>query len=110
MLALNPQVKIYLHTEPIDMRKSFDGLYGIILSDMKRDVREGGLFLFLNRRRNYMKITYWDTDGMVIWMKRLEKSCFQRPLRAVDGKHVVIDTTELQAILSGIDLASLKRR
>ncbi len=110
MLALNPQVKIYLHTEPIDMRKSFDGLYGIILSDMKRDVREGGLFLFLNRRRNHMKITYWDTDGMVIWMKRLEKSCFQRPLRVVDGKHVVIDTTELQAILSGIDLASLKRR
>jgi len=51
MLALSPSVPIYLHCEPIDMRKSFDGLYGIIKNDFQRDVRDGGLFMFLNQRR-----------------------------------------------------------
>ena len=74
MLAINPQVKIYLHTEPIDMRKSFDGLFGIIKSDLHLDVRDGGVFMFLNLRRNRIKLMYWDRDGIAIWMKRLETS------------------------------------
>ena len=72
MLAINPQVKIYLHSEPIDMRKSFDGLFGIIKSDLHLDVRDGGVFMFLNLRRNRIKLMYWDRDGIAIWMKRLE--------------------------------------
>ena len=56
MLAINPQVKIYLHTDPIDMRKSFDGLFGIIKSDLHLDVRDGGVFMFLNLRRNRIKL------------------------------------------------------
>lgn len=110
MLNIHSQVKIFLHAEPVDMRKSFDGLYGIIRNDFDKDVRDGGLFIFLNRRRNQVKITYWDSDGIAIWTKRLEKNCFQRPLKSSDNKHVVIDPTELQAILTGIDLASIKRR
>ena len=82
MLAINPQVKIYLHTDPIDMRKSFDGLFGIIKSDLHLDVRDGGVFMFLNLRRNRIKLMYWDRDGIAIWMKRLESNCFQRPLRS----------------------------
>ncbi len=69
MLALSPSFPIYLHCEPIDMRKSFDGLYGIIKNDFQRDVRDGGLFMFLNQRRNRIKLLYWDTDGNAIWMK-----------------------------------------
>ena len=110
MLAINPQVKIYLHTEPIDMRKSFDGLFGIIKSDLHLDVRDGGVFMFLNLRRNRIKLMYWDRDGIAIWMKRLETNCFQRPLRSSDGKHIIIEPTELQSILAGIDLASIKMR
>jgi transposase len=110
MLALNSQIKIYLHAEPIDMRKSFDGLFGIIKSDLGRDAREGGLFMFLNLRRNRIKLMYFDTGGLCIWMKRLEQGCFQRPLRSPDGKHVVIDVAELQSILAGIDLSSIKKR
>lgn len=110
MLALSSQIKIYLHAEPIDMRKSFDGLFGIVKQDLNRDVRDGGLFMFLNLRRNRIKILLWDADGLVIWMKRLERGCFQRPLRSPDGKHVVIDPTELQSILSGIDLKSIKKQ
>jgi len=110
MLAISPQVKIYLHTQPIDMRKSFDGLFGIIKSDLHLDVRDGGVFMFLNLRRNRIKLMHWDRDGLAIWMKRLERGCFQRPLRSPDGKHVIVDPIELQSILSGIDLSSIKKR
>ena len=110
MLAISPQVKIYLHTQPIDMRKSFDGLFGIIKSDLHLDVRDGGVFMFLHLRRNRIKLMHWDRDGLAIWMKRLERGCFQRPLRSPDGKHVIVDPIELQSILSGIDLSSIKKR
>jgi transposase len=110
MLAISSQAKIYLYAQPVDMRKSFDGLFGIVKSDLNRDVRDGGLFMFLNLRRNRIKLMYWDKDGIAIWMKRLEKNCFQRPLRSPDGKHVIIDQTELQSILAGIDLSSIKMR
>jgi hypothetical protein len=56
MLSISPLVPIYLHSEPIDMRKSFDGLFGIIKNDLSRDVRDGGLFMFLNSRRNERKV------------------------------------------------------
>lgn len=110
MLALNPSVPIYLHTEPIDMRKSFDGLFGIIKNDFQRDVRDGGLFMFLNHRLNRIKLLYWDTDGIAIWMKRLERGCFQRPVRSADGKHVLVSSAELQWILTGVELSSVKKR
>ena len=110
MLAISSQAKIYLYAEPVDMRKSFDGLFGIIKSDLQLDVRDGGVFMFLNLRRNRIKLMYWDKDGIAIWMKRLEKNCFQRPLRSPDGKNVIIDSTELQSILAGIDLSSIKMR
>lgn len=110
MLALSPAIKIYLHAEPVDARKSFDGLFGIIKNDFQLDIRNGGLFMFLNRRRNRIKLMYWDSDGSVIWMKRLERGCFQRPLRSPDGKHVIVDPSELQWILTGIQLESIKKR
>jgi transposase len=110
MLAITSQAKIFLYAQPVDMRKSFDGLFGIVKADLNRDVRDGGVFMFLNLRRNRIKLMYWDQDGIAIWMKRLEKHCFQRPLRSPDGKHVIIDSAELQSILAGIDLSSIKMR
>ncbi|MBU6240040.1 MAG: IS66 family insertion sequence element accessory protein TnpB [Planctomycetes bacterium] len=110
MLAISPSVPIYLHAEAVDMRKSFDGLFGIIKNELERDVRNGGLFMFLNHRRNRVKLLYWDTDGIAIWMKRLERGCFQRPLRNADGKHVMVTPAELQWILSGIELESIRKR
>jgi transposase len=94
MLTLSPSVPIYLHPEPIDMLKSFDGLFGIIKSNLCRDMRDGGLFMFLNQRLNRLKILYWDTNGIAIWMKR----------------HVIITHAELQCILSGVDLSSVRKR
>lgn len=110
MLSLAPSVRIYLHAKPIDMRKSFDGLFGIVKNEFSMDVRDGGLFLFINLRRNRVKLMYWDTDGLVIWMKRLERGSLQHPQPKTDAKHVVMDATELNLILSGIELSSVKRR
>jgi hypothetical protein len=73
---------------------SFDGLFGIIKSDLNRDVRDGGLFMLLNQRLNRIKILYWDSDGIAIWMTR----------------HVIITHAELQCILSGVDLSSVCKR
>ena len=73
------QTQIYLYAKDVDMRKSFDGLHAIVQSEFRRDVRQGDLFLFLNRRLDRIKLMQWDTDGLVIWMKRLEKGTFQRP-------------------------------
>jgi transposase len=73
------QTKIYLYAKDVDMRKSFDGLHAIIQSEFRRDVRQGDLFLFLNRRLDRIKLMHWDTDGLVIWMKKLESQyprCF----------------------------------
>jgi transposase len=92
------------------MRKSFDGLFGIIKNEFSMDVRDGGLFLFINLRRNRVKLLYWDTDGLVIWMKRLERGSLQHPQPKVDAKHVVMDSSELNLLLSGIELSSVKRR
>jgi transposase len=69
---------IYLYDEPIDMRKSFDGLCAIIETSLKKEVINGGYFVFLNRQRDRMKLLYWDLDGLAIWYKRLEKGRFPR--------------------------------
>jgi len=110
MINFAPELRIYLHTGPVDMRKSFDGLFGIVCRDFQRDVRDGGLFLFLNRRRDRIKLLYWDNDGLSIWMKRLERGRFQRPPANEDATHVVLDATELSMLLSGIELIGIKKR
>ena len=110
MLNFAPELKIYLHAGPVDMRKSFDGLFGIVSSSFERDVRDGGLFLFINRRRDRLKLLYWDTDGLAIWMKRLEGGRFQHLAATVDAEHITLDTAELNMLLSGIELTNVKRR
>jgi hypothetical protein len=93
MLSISPLVPIYLHSEPIDMRKSFDGLFGIIKNDLSRDVRDGGLFMFLNSRRNRIKILYWDTVGRRRILMRCvsieSKSGAIRPIRRSFKQRVV---------------------
>jgi transposase len=104
------QTKIYLYAQPADMRKSFDGLHALVQSEFRRDIRSGDVFLFLNRRRDRIKLMHWDGDGLAIWMKRLERGTYQRPSRSANGAQVEMDATDLALLLSGIELASVKRR
>ena len=79
MLNLPAQARVYLCTTPVDLRKSFDGLSGLVESVFQGNVLDGHLFLFVNKRRDRIKALWWDRDGLIIWYKRLEAGCFEIP-------------------------------
>jgi transposase len=91
------------------MRKSFDGLSGLVQECFAQDFLTGHLFLFLNRRRDRLKILYFDRDGLAIWYKRLESGSFDMPPVA-QGDGVELQPAQLAMILSGIDLRSARQR
>jgi len=110
MIALPTNVAMFLYTAPTDMRKSFDGLSGLVRSELNGEPTDGSLFLFVNRRRDRMKILHWQEGGFVLWYKRLESGTFES-IRNSDGKSAVtIDATELAMLISGIPLQSAQRR
>jgi len=82
------------------MRKSFDGLCGIIRTELGADPLSGSLFVFVNRRRSMVKMLYWDRDGLVLWFKRLEQGCFVLPARYPAGG--CIERRDLAMLLEGI--------
>ena len=79
MIAFGPSHRYYLYHEPTDMRKSFDGLCGLVRSELNRDPLSGDVFIFLNRRRTHIKLLVWDRSGFVLYYKRLEEGTFERP-------------------------------
>ena len=79
MIAPSLHTKVYLATDVTDMRKSFPGLIALTEAVLRQEPTSGHLFMFLNRRRDMMKILYWDGTGFCIWAKRLERGSFQRP-------------------------------
>ena len=113
MHGLMPSItaaRIYLYARDVDMRRSFDGLMAIVQTEFDKDIRQGDFFLFINKRRDRLKILWWDGDGLAIFMKRLERGTYQRPLADNNNNHVQMDRTELALLLSGIELTSVKRR
>jgi len=110
MIAIPAAVSIYLYTNPTDMRKSFDGLSGLVRSEFGREPNDGSLFLFINRRRDRIKILYWEHGGFALWYKRLEAGTFEAVTSPGNQSVAAIDATELNMLLSGISLQSIKRR
>lgn len=110
MLSIAAGTRIFFAAGATDMRKGFDGLQGIISGVLEQDPLSGHLFLFINRRRDKLKILYWDGDGLAIWYKRLEQGTFQVP--EVDGEQttVTISSEELTMLLRGIDYQNVRRR
>ena len=108
MLTLPPAVRVYLATAPTDMRCSFDGLMARVHSVLEMDPFCGHLFVFCNRRRDRVKILFWDRSGFCIWYKRLEKGTFRFP--EASAKSVEVEATELALLLEGIDLSNARRR
>lgn len=82
------------------MRKSFDGLSGLVRQELGEDPLSGSLFVFCNRRRNMVKLLYWDHDGFALWFKRLEKGRFSLP--AIPASDYRIDRRELVLLLEGV--------
>jgi transposase len=110
MLSISPGIRIYLASEPTDMRRGFNGLQGQVSGVLQQDPLSGHLFLFVNRRRDKLKVLYWDLDGLAIWYKRLESGTFQLPALQPDQTHVEIRSDELLMLLRGIDLSSKRRK
>ena len=100
---------IYLYSQPTDMRKGFDGLCGLVRQHFKVPVLSGDLFVFINRRRDKMKLLYWDKDGFVLLYKRLEKGTFELP--AMGAKQVCeLDRATLLQMIEGVEIKNIKRR
>lgn len=101
--------KIHLATEPIDLRRGYSGLYTLVEQQFGAEPQNGNLWVFTNRRRNLLKIFWWDEGGMVVLGKRLHEGTFQSwPQRG--QKTVLLTAAELQLLLSGLDLAKLRPR
>ena len=110
MLPISPRLKFYLYTPPTDMRKSFDGLHGLVSNHLRLNPLSGDVYLFLNKRRNRLKLLFWDGDGFWIFYKRLEEGTFQQPLQKRCDGSIELYYEELVMLLKGIDLGSVKRR
>ncbi len=110
MLSVATDTRILIALGATDMRKGFDGLSSIVIETLKQDPLSGHLFLFVNRRRDKLKILYWDGDGLAIWYRRLEQGTFQLPKLSEDRKSAEIRSDELTMLIRGIDYSNVKRR
>jgi len=110
MLTLPPSVKIYVATERVDMRKSFNGLAGFVRDHLGDQPMSGHLFVFIGKRRDKMKILWWDRHGWALFYKRLERGTFRLPEAQADDVRIEIAATDLSMILDGIDIRSTRRR
>lgn len=108
MIHFPPTVRIFLATQPADMRRGFDGLAALTTQVIRQDPLSGHLFVFRNRRGDRLKILYWDRDGLAIWAKRLERGTFRFP--APVGDRLEVTPAEMAAILEGIDLSRARRQ
>ena len=110
MIHLPASVRVYLCLTACDMRKSFDGLHSLVREHLELDPFAGHLFVFTSRRRDRIKILYWDRDGFAVWSKRLEEGTYAVPLGEAAERQREITAQELGALLSGIDLTQASRR
>jgi len=109
MLALFDNRRYFLYRVATDMRKSFDGLSGLVKQEMKQHVLSGDVFIFINRRRNQVKLICWDKDGLAVYHKRLEKGTFELPAAGMESV-ITLTALQLRLILDGIQLQSIKHR
>lgn len=102
--------RYYLYREPTDMRKSFDGLCGIVTSQLRQSPMSGDVFIFINKPRNRIKLLRWEFSGFVLFYKRLERGTFELPLFRSGDISIRIDYAELAMMVTGIALKNTKKR
>ena len=100
--------EIYLHRDPVDLRKAINGLTIMVTESFGMDPLGGSLFLFSSRRRNLIKILYWDRTGFALWQKRLEKARYKWPKIGTVDEVVTLDVQQLSWLLDGYDLWKMK--
>jgi len=109
VIALASTTRIFVYADPTDMRKSFNGLSGLVKEHFQVDLFSGHLFVFFNRKRDYVKILMWDNDGLSLWSKRLEAGTFEKLISAEQGTFE-IDSAGLVMMLRGVQIEGTARR
>jgi len=110
MFHLNSSLKYYLYPLPVDMRKSFYTLSGVVNSLMNQNVRDGGVFIFMNRQQNVMKILHMEYAGLVIYHKKLESGRFKLPAFDENTASITINWQDLMAMVQSVRIRSAKPR
>lgn len=110
MLSLPPAVRVFVATEPVDLRKSFDALALVVEHVLKQDPLSGHLFVFVGRRRHLVRILFWDRSGFALFSKRLERGRYAIPAAPAGQPCLPIEAAELVLLLEGINLAGATRR
>ena len=111
MLSFTGGLKVYVALEPCDLRKSFNGLEGLVRERLGEDPRAGALFVFINRRHTRLKILYWDGSGLWLLIKRLEKGTFSWPKSGqMEGTKMRLAPEALALLTDGIDLRGARLR
>ena len=111
MLTLPSSVRIHLASQPVDMRRSFDGLSNEVRHVLQQDPFSGHLFVFLNRTADMVKVLWWHAGGFCLFSKRLEKGRFRLPrLLPTDGSPLTLEPVQLALLLEGVDLSAAVKR
>jgi len=110
MLHLSPSCQYYLYHSPTDMRKGFDSLSGVVQQHMQLDVLSGSIFIFMNKKRNQVKLLLWEGDGLSVYYKRLEKGTYERPAATGPSSSITISAQQLQFILQGVSFQKINFR
>jgi hypothetical protein len=110
MFALTSAHQYYLHSGITDMRKGFDGLCGLVTSQFARDPASGEVFIFINKRRNQLKVLHWEQGGFVMYFKRLERGTFEQIIFDENQKCYQILWTQLVMLVEGVSMKNIKKR
>lgn len=110
MIALTDQRSYHLYRKETDMRKGFNLLCGIVVNELGRQVMSGDAFIFINKPRTHLKLLVYEQGGFTIFYRRLEKGAFEVPAFDLDAKSMQISSNQLNFILQGVSLQSIKYR
>ena len=106
MFMIPSQNRLFFHNQPVNMRKSFDGLSLLVEEHFPGELLTGAYFVFLNKKKDHIKVLFWDKDGFCLWTKRLEKGTFSRKW----GEDPALDRTTFLLLLEGVTPKRIQRR
>lgn len=110
MFALSGSLRFHLYLPPTDMRKSFDGLCGLVLGELGRSPDDGSVYIFINKARNKAKLLHWQSGGFVLYYKRLETGTFELPHYDGRAEGLRLDYAQLVLLVDGVSITNLSRR
>ena len=110
MLSFSSQQRYFLYRGATDMRKSFNGLSGLVHQYISHQLMSGDIFIFINRRKDRIKLLMWDVTGFALYYKRLEQGTFELPYSATDQTCIELSWSDLVLLLEGIEIKSVRRR